>query len=46
MVKVSGVIRPLEKREISAEAEAYTEARQALLEQLPEGWELIQVMTL
>ncbi|MGK3708645.1 hypothetical protein [Arthrobacter sp. IK3] len=45
MVKVSGVIRPVEKREIAAEAENYEEARQALMDQIPEGWELLQILT-
>ena len=43
-MRVSGVIRPVEKREIAAEGESYEEARQALLDQIPEGWELLQVL--
>ncbi|WP_269439037.1 hypothetical protein [Arthrobacter caoxuetaonis] len=39
------MIRPVEKREISAEGESYDEARQALIDQIPEGWELLQILT-
>jgi hypothetical protein len=44
MVKVVGVIKPLEKREISAEGESYEQAREALQEMVPEGWSLQSIM--
>lgn len=45
MVKVKGVIRPIETRELEAEGEDYVAARQALEAQVPEGWLLLSVMT-
>jgi hypothetical protein len=45
VVKVKGVIRPIETRELEAEGENYTAAREALLAQVPEGWQVLSVMT-
>ena len=45
MVKVKGTIRPMEIREIQAEGEDYAAAREALQAQVPEGWQLLSVMT-
>ncbi|ABM10460.1 MULTISPECIES: hypothetical protein [Paenarthrobacter] len=45
MVKVKGVIRPMETRELEAEGEDYAAAREALLAQVPEGWQVLSVMT-
>lgn len=42
--KVKGVIRPAQRQELTAEGESYAEAREALLAQIPEGWEVISVM--
>lgn len=44
MVKLRGTIRPVETQEVSAEGDSYEEARQALQAQVPEGWELLQVL--
>lgn len=44
MVKLRGTIRPVETQELSAEGDSYDEARQALQAQVPEGWELLQVL--
>jgi hypothetical protein len=40
MVKVVGVIKPVEKKEIRAEADSYEEAHEALKAKVPEGWAL------
>lgn len=45
MIKVVGVISPTEKREIRAEGESYEDARDALKAQVPEGWQLLSIMT-
>lgn len=45
MVKVVGVMSPTEKREIRAEGESYEDAREALKAQVPEGWQLLSIMT-
>lgn len=45
MVKIIGTIRPVEQRTIEAEAESYEKAREDLFAQVPEGWELIKVLT-
>ena len=45
MVKVKGIMRPIETRELEAEGEDYAAAREALEAQVPEGWLLLQVMT-
>jgi len=45
VVKVKGTIRPMEIREIQAEGEDYAAAREALQAQVPEGWQLLSVMT-
>lgn len=43
MVKVIGVIRPKETREIAAEADRYSDAYAVLQASLPEGWSLQSV---
>lgn len=40
MVKVVGVIKPVEKKEIRAEGADYEEAYEALRALVPEGWAL------
>lgn len=44
MVKVVGVISPVEKKQIQAEAEDYEAAREALKAQVPEGWQLLSIL--
>lgn len=44
MVKVVGVISPVEKREIRAEAEDYEAAHEALKAQVPDGWRLLSIL--
>lgn len=44
MVKLRGTIRTVETKQLSAEADSYDEARAALDAQVPEGWELLQVL--
>ncbi|WP_186764171.1 hypothetical protein [Arthrobacter yangruifuii] len=44
-MKVTGIIRPVETRELEAEGEGFLEAREALQQQVPEGWQLIMVTT-
>ncbi|MFT4471262.1 hypothetical protein ACMX2H_15270 [Arthrobacter sulfonylureivorans] len=45
MVKVVGIIQPVETKELSAEGESYADARAALEAQVPEGWRLLQILT-
>jgi hypothetical protein len=45
VVKVVGIIQPVETKELSAEGESYADARAALEAQVPEGWRLLQIMT-
>lgn len=45
MIKVVGTIRPVEKQQIRAEADSYEEAKAALDAQVPEGWELLSIIT-
>lgn len=45
VVKLSGTIRPTQTEKISAEGESYEEAKAALEAQVPEGWQLLQVLT-
>lgn len=40
MVKVLGVIKPVETKEVHAEGGSYEEAREALRAAVPEGWSL------
>lgn len=44
-MKVKGLIRPIETRELQAEGENYAAAREALEAQVPEGWLLLSVIT-
>jgi hypothetical protein len=44
VVKVTGVIRPKETQEIEVEADSYTEGREAILAQVPDGWELLSAL--
>ncbi|MCG2620487.1 hypothetical protein LVY72_01010 [Arthrobacter sp. I2-34] len=46
MVKVIGKIAPLEVKELEAEGETYADAKAALEGQVPEGWRLIQTLTI
>lgn len=43
-MKLRGTIRPVETKELTAEAESYEEARAKLENQVPEGWQLLQVL--
>jgi hypothetical protein len=43
VVKVVGIIQPVETKELSAEGESYADARAAIEAQVPEGWRLLQV---
>lgn len=45
MVKVVGIIGPVETQEIKAEGEGYEAAREALMAQIPEWWRLLSIMT-
>jgi hypothetical protein len=45
VVKVIGKIQPVEIKDIEAEGVDYAEAKAALEQQVPEGWRLIQVLT-
>ncbi|QOT19327.1 hypothetical protein [Paenarthrobacter sp. YJN-5] len=40
MIKVVGVVRPLETKEIHSKGESYEEAHEALRAAIPEGWSL------
>lgn len=40
MINVVGVIKPVETKEIRAEADSYADAYAALQEVVPEGWAL------
>ncbi|HEX9086514.1 MAG TPA: hypothetical protein VF867_03210 [Arthrobacter sp.] len=44
MVKLVGVIQPVEKKSIRAEGDDYEDAREALDAQVPEGWRLISIV--
>jgi hypothetical protein len=44
MVKVVGVIKPVEKKEVRAEADTYEEAYEALKAKVPEGWSLQSIL--
>ncbi|MCC3275283.1 MULTISPECIES: hypothetical protein [unclassified Arthrobacter] len=44
-MKVTGIMRPIETRELEAEGENFLDAREALQKQVPEGWQLIMVTT-
>lgn len=44
MVKVVGVIRPVETKEIRVEGDSYMEAKATLEGQVPDGWELLSVL--
>jgi hypothetical protein len=44
MVKVVGVIKPVEKKEIRAEGADYEEAHEALRALVPEGWALQSIL--
>jgi hypothetical protein len=43
-VKVQGIVRPTETREITVEAENYEAARAELEAQVPEGWQLLSLL--
>jgi hypothetical protein len=43
-MKLVATIRPTETRTIEAEAEDYDTAKALLLEQIPEGWQLLQIL--
>lgn len=43
-MKLIATIRPTETRTIEAEAADYYTAKALLLEQVPEGWELLQIL--
>jgi len=45
VVKVVGKIQPVEIRELEAEGEDFAAAKAALESQVPEGWRLIQVLS-
>lgn len=45
MIKLAGTIQPMEKRQIKAEGVDYEEARAALDAAVPEGWQLISIIT-
>ncbi|MEH0110683.1 hypothetical protein V6N00_13315 [Tersicoccus sp. MR15.9] len=40
MIKVVGRVRSRETQELVVEADTYEEARDRLIEQIPDGWEL------
>jgi hypothetical protein len=42
-VKVIGIIRPIETRELEVEADTYQDAFELIQSQVPEGWQLLQV---
>jgi len=42
-MRLVGVIRPTETKEISAEGDSYDEAKAALEAALPEGWQLLSI---
>lgn len=44
MIKVVGVIKPVEKKEIRAEGDSYEEAHGALEAMVPEGWALQSIL--
>ncbi|MBL0706130.1 hypothetical protein [Sinomonas cellulolyticus] len=44
-MQITGIIRPSETREITVEAEDYQDGRPKLEEQIPDGWQLIQIKT-
>ena len=45
VVKLSGTMRPIQTETINAEGDSYESARAALEAQVPEGWQLLQVLT-
>lgn len=45
MIKLAGTIQPIEKRQVKAEGADYEEARAALDAAVPEGWQLISIIT-
>lgn len=45
MIKLVGVIQPVEKKTIRVEGETYAEAHAALTAEVPEGWQMISVLT-
>jgi hypothetical protein len=45
VVKVVGIIQPVETKELSAEGDTYAEAKAAIEAQVPEGWRLLQIKT-
>jgi hypothetical protein len=44
MIKVVGIIKQVEKKEIHAEGEGYEEAHEALKTKVPEGWALQSIL--
>lgn len=42
-MKVIGTIRPNETRTIEVEADSYQEGFELIQQQVPEGWQLLQV---
>lgn len=45
-LKLIATIRPKETRTIEAEAEDYETAKTLLLEKVPEGWEVLQILNI
>ena len=43
-MKVTGTMRRNETKELVSEADSYEQARADLESQVPEGWELIQIL--
>lgn len=45
LVRVAGIIRPTQTQEITAEAATYAEARELILGNVPDGWQLVYIRT-
>ncbi|WP_197062010.1 hypothetical protein [Sinomonas humi] len=45
MVRVSGTIRPLQTEQIEAQGETCDDVEAALEAQVPEGWQLLRILT-
>lgn len=44
MIKLVGVIQPMEQKSIRAEGDTYEDARAALTTSIPEGWRLVSLL--
>jgi hypothetical protein len=45
LVRVIGTIRPTHTEEIAAEAATFAQARELVIAQVPDGWQLLNIRT-